>query len=272
MAGFFNGRVSGGIDAGRRLFAPTAAISANLATTNPSSWSFLMGAGTITTGVASPDGNSAAGRAMSNSGQSQVQFFVSNNVPVALGDVYIYGTWVRSQTANGYSNGIPLVFGLNANGYGSGDGCAPGGGILFPSLLTGDGQWEWYSGLCKVYTNPVKAGIYLAGSVDSRHTAEFYNPVLIKIPAGTKSDNEVFEIANNLSTWSTSCSAGQICGTASQTLNMAAYSGFPTLFVNLGTPANGTFLYCSDCKIANPCAGGGTGALAKRLNGIWVCN
>jgi len=44
------------------------------------------------------------------------------------------------------------------------------------------------------------------------------------------------------------------------------------LFAALGTPANGTFCYCSDCTIANPCAGSGTGALAKRLNGVWVCN
>jgi hypothetical protein len=43
-------------------------------------------------------------------------------------------------------------------------------------------------------------------------------------------------------------------------------------FASLGTPANGTFAYCSDCTIANPCAGGGTGAFAKRLNGAWVCN
>lgn len=43
-------------------------------------------------------------------------------------------------------------------------------------------------------------------------------------------------------------------------------------FADLGTPANGTLVYCSDCTIANPCAGSGTGALAKRLNGVWVCN
>lgn len=41
---------------------------------------------------------------------------------------------------------------------------------------------------------------------------------------------------------------------------------------NLGTPTNGTFIYCSDCTIANPCAAAGSGALAKRLNGVWVCN
>lgn len=46
----------------------------------------------------------------------------------------------------------------------------------------------------------------------------------------------------------------------------------PKLFTNLGTPANGAFYYCSDCTLASPCAGAGTGAFAKRLNGIWVCN
>lgn len=41
---------------------------------------------------------------------------------------------------------------------------------------------------------------------------------------------------------------------------------------SLGTPANGTLLYCTDCTVANPCGSGGSGALAKRINGAWVCN
>ena len=45
-----------------------------------------------------------------------------------------------------------------------------------------------------------------------------------------------------------------------------------TLFANLGTPSNGTLVYCSDCTFANPCASGGTGAFAKRLNGAWRCD
>jgi hypothetical protein len=45
-----------------------------------------------------------------------------------------------------------------------------------------------------------------------------------------------------------------------------------TAFASLGTPINGTFYYCNDCTVANPCGAGGTGALAKRLNGVWVCN
>ena len=34
----------------------------------------------------------------------------------------------------------------------------------------------------------------------------------------------------------------------------------------------GTIMYCVDCTIANPCAAGGTGAIAKKLNGVLVCN
>lgn len=52
--------------------------------------------------------------------------------------------------------------------------------------------------------------------------------------------------------------------------NLMALNGVAQ--ANLGTPANGTIRFCNDCTIANPCAGGGTGAMAKRLNGVWVCN
>ena len=43
-------------------------------------------------------------------------------------------------------------------------------------------------------------------------------------------------------------------------------------FADLGAPANGHIVYCSDCTIASPCAGAGTGAIAKRLGAAWVCN
>ncbi len=48
--------------------------------------------------------------------------------------------------------------------------------------------------------------------------------------------------------------------------------GVAQTFASLGAATNGALLYCSDCTLANPCAGGGTGAYAKRLNGVWVCN
>ena len=41
---------------------------------------------------------------------------------------------------------------------------------------------------------------------------------------------------------------------------------------NLSTGANGSYVYCSDCTVAATCAAGGTGALARRINGAWVCS
>lgn len=50
----------------------------------------------------------------------------------------------------------------------------------------------------------------------------------------------------------------------------------PNLFANLGSPANGTMIFCKDCAPTvafsnSTCISGGTGALAIRLNGAWKC-
>lgn len=59
-----------------------------------------------------------------------------------------------------------------------------------------------------------------------------------------------------------------------QTQGIIIYNGngTPVSFAELGAATNGAIIYCDDCTIASPCAGGGTGAIAKRLNGAWVCN
>lgn len=46
----------------------------------------------------------------------------------------------------------------------------------------------------------------------------------------------------------------------------------PQVFASLGTPGDGRFQYCSDCTQTTVCAGGGTGALAQRINGAWSCS
>lgn len=50
------------------------------------------------------------------------------------------------------------------------------------------------------------------------------------------------------------------------------WTGVP--FASLaGAPGpDGTVYYCTDCAINAVCAGAGTGAFAKRLNGAWKCN
>lgn len=47
-------------------------------------------------------------------------------------------------------------------------------------------------------------------------------------------------------------------------------------FASLGTPTNGSMVYCTDCTQNNgytdtTCAASGNGALAMRLNGAWKC-
>jgi hypothetical protein len=66
--------------------------------------------------------------------------------------------------------------------------------------------------------------------------------------------------------------SGTSCDTTLARVAPGEWSSTAVLFANLGTPSNGAFAYCSDCTIANPCASGGTGAFAKRLNGVWVCS
>ena len=48
--------------------------------------------------------------------------------------------------------------------------------------------------------------------------------------------------------------------------------GTTVSFAELAAATNGAIIYCDDCTKATPCAGAGTGALAKRLNGAWDCD
>lgn len=57
-----------------------------------------------------------------------------------------------------------------------------------------------------------------------------------------------------------------------QGISIVKSNGNAAVHANLGAAVDGSMIYCSDCTIASPCAAGGTGAIAKRLNGVWVCN
>ena len=43
-------------------------------------------------------------------------------------------------------------------------------------------------------------------------------------------------------------------------------------FSALGTPTDGAVAYCADCARVSPCAGAGTGAMARREAGAWNCS
>ena len=54
------------------------------------------------------------------------------------------------------------------------------------------------------------------------------------------------------------------------TLSNSAQVGTST-FANLGSGANGTILYCSNCTQTAACAAGGSGAMAMYVSGSWSC-
>lgn len=87
--------------------------------------------------------------------------------------------------------------------------------------------------------------------------------------AGVSAQQNIYNGSMCVASAGTGCNAS--AGVGDISVGNAIWVG-STLFTNLGTPGNGKFVFCSDCTIANPCAGSGTGALAKRLNGVWVCN
>ncbi|HEV2987866.1 MAG TPA: hypothetical protein VG759_05455, partial [Candidatus Angelobacter sp.] len=233
--GFANsGRITGGgIDQGRRLFALISVPSANLANTIPASWTLL--GPRLTSSIADPSGGAGAGRI---TGTGSVYFYgIANDAPITVGDVYVYGVWARSQTASGWGGAVPVVFELNANGYGGGDTCTPTSGPVWPPVSSQNDQWSWVAGFCKIYTAPSHAGLSFRGGVNSTHTTEFFSPVVMKFASGTKSDNEIYEIVNNLAAFSSLCAQGQVCGIDNKVLNMAAYATLTNCSVNSVSPA-----------------------------------
>ena len=55
-----------------------------------------------------------------------------------------------------------------------------------------------------------------------------------------------------------------------QTESFNSFDG--VAFSELSSHANGTYAYCTDCTKATPCASGGSGAFAKKINGAWDCD
>lgn len=95
--------------------------------------------------------------------------------------------------------------------------------------------------------------------------------------------NSIWFAINGSDAWAINASKALVCGTdggcdigngASDPRDVNITRHFATAglaFASLGTPADGTFTYCTDCTQANPCAGSSSGAFARRENGAWNC-
>lgn len=59
-------------------------------------------------------------------------------------------------------------------------------------------------------------------------------------------------------------------GNLAKTTNIQLFSA--NTFATLTAQEDGVVMWCRDCTKATPCAGSGTGAYAKRMNGAWDCD
>jgi hypothetical protein len=262
--GFFNGKVIGWTGETNRAFTPSAVRYANLASTAESGWAFLGSGNTITTGITAPDGTTGATQAASTSGTlNQVRYYDAT-IALSVGDYFIGGVWERSTTGSTLADyqALPLVSVLT-----SGDtlSCQR----LLPAFLNNE-AWMWVYQVCQVTAVATSPGeVVLWNFFDNALTLQTYAPILLHIPTGTLSQDEIYELANNLTTYSNSCSVGTVCGVsgspgAGTVTNVTATS--PIVVTNgTTTPAitAPTVVTSAASLTANqPIVGGGSQAVA----------
>lgn len=112
--------------------------------------------------------------------------------------------------------------------------------------------------------SPIWVSSYASGNPSSAFN--IYDPVNNKNKF-LRNSNGTLQVVNDASSsviW-TMDDGGNVIQTGAFTLRSLTAGQLPST-------ANGGMFFCSDCNKATPCTGGGTGAIAKRLNGAWDCN
>jgi hypothetical protein len=238
FSGSANGQLVGQTDAARRIFSPmgTPHGATNLADTNAADWSSV--GGKVTNGITAPDGTSNAGEFTAGLG---IIPWHRSPAPSA-NTILVFGAWVRSVKANSFAGGHSLRLDTNANGFGAGNDCNASGSGQAYSLFRNydDGEWEYDVGLCKLTSVGATIGPQLVASADSSHITQIYAPVVLEFAPGVVSDNEAYEIMNNLASIPTNCPEGGVCMMPGQMLGVAGLTQYMGLFSHANT-ANRTY-------------------------------
>ena len=204
QVGFFGPRVYGQVDAARRLFPPVTSPWTNGASTLPSNWAVQSDGSVTKTYVTGPDGAAHSAIDVSQTGGTYTPSvtFANSTHTYSVGDYIVAGSWFRSVNG-GYATGQPLDLELTSP-------CVAKpvyGGQYFGALFKGDGQWEWGATAWKVTTGGTCNYIF-GGHYDTGIEMQFFGPVVMNIPAGSISDNEAADIAQNLASFPEGLSAG----------------------------------------------------------------
>lgn len=208
------GRYYGHIGGAERQFAPSMIRLANLAPSTSSSWTISGAGGTITTGIADPSGGTGAARVAATTNNVTITFY-SQSLALAVGQYFVAGLYARFNSPDDYYDfSGAATYGLDITVTGSGDTvqCSK----LWPPGIATD-SWFWVYELCKVTaapTTPATVTMTSSAPVVGAHTStlDFFSPVFNNIAAGTFSNDEVYEYANALKPYNSTCTVGTLCG------------------------------------------------------------
>lgn len=214
QSGFLFNHVMGFSGNAQRQFGLYSVAYSNLIGPE-SGWQLAGSGGSLTTGITGPDGTANA--VQLNGATTATVRFVNGGISWVLGDYWIASEWVRSPGGNYGTQGASFLY-QSAN---SGDAWTCQG--LNPPIM-GDGEWEFKSEICKVtVANVSPNGLIVSEGLNATNTTQVYAPQLIRIPAGTVSDNEAYEIWNNLSSYSNTCPLGAMCGLPGKPVVVSSY-------------------------------------------------
>jgi hypothetical protein len=203
--GFIADRVYAQVDAARRMFSPTAYPWPNLVNQVPSSWSLqtMTPGATTTTG---PDGANQALDANNSTGasSSSVTFMNTGGLSASSGDYFVFGFWWRLVSGSYYA-GTAGIVSISCGSGGATDFIAGQGQYFRPPFggnSAADNEWQWGWTVVKAVT--VVGGVCgfsMAGPVNNNAHMQFFDPVIIHIPAGQVTDNEAAEFGANLANY-----------------------------------------------------------------------
>jgi hypothetical protein len=217
--GVYGSRIAANSDSSRREFSPVAVRYPNQALPT-ASWSWNGTAGTFTPGQTAPDGTTNAVLITSPGSTTSAVLGITGSASPAIGETFVWGIWAKAPS--GQSILGQINFFLNGFGTGAGWSCASRSqgslgvqqtsNIVSSPGIQGDGEWQFYSGVCKVYTAGGSATVrILQVQVTSAISPiTVYAPVILDIPTGTISDNEAYELANSLGSYPINALAGDI--------------------------------------------------------------
>lgn len=181
-------------------------------------------------------------------------------------------------------NGIQLSIGGTAAG---------GDAIVVNSFATGAGTAQWNFGMLlegsALYTNGVGirmqaqtntpfAGLDIQGTNWTGGAIRLANNSSIHLVSTTGNDGLIYnDLSNNIQILAGNGGSVKILGSSGNGFSVDTNGALvlrSVTFAQLNSvlTADNMMVYCSDCTIANPCAGSGSGSIAKRLNSVKVCN